>query len=73
MLFLQVKWDFETKKCYMIKWYNYLHGKYKKHIKQKQNNVFFPQSGKNNMNFFCDKPQQSFVCHTIQYTYENTG
>ena len=47
MFFLQFKWDFETKKCHMIKWYTCLHDKCKKYMKQKQNNGFFPQSGKN--------------------------
>ena len=59
MLFQQLKWDFETKKCHMVKWYTCLHDKYRKYMKQKQNNGFFPQSGKNrslmlknNMKFF---------------------
>ena len=59
MFFLQFKWDFETEKCHMMKWYTCLHDKCKKYIKQKRNNGFFPQSGKNksfilknNMKFF---------------------
>ena len=57
----------KQKKCHMTKWYTCLHDKCKKYMKQKQNNGFFPQSGKNksfmlknNMIFFCDEPQQPF-------------
>ena len=63
----------------MAKWYICLYDKYKKIYKTKTKQRTFSTIGKKQIfhikkqyEFFDDKPQQSFVCHAIQYIYENT-